>query len=127
MGFGTGGAYVLGFSHLHEQVVDEVRGRTFAALFSLMRIGLLLSMMVALPLAELFDGVIPGLLSEGMRVVPLLGGGLIFFGRAGHPVAGAPHPGGHGPRRPAVRRWRPSPRPSAATGGRWPASSSPRR
>lgn len=80
MGLGTGGAYVLGFSHLHEQVIDEVRGRTFAALFSLMRIGLLLSMMVALPLANLFDGVIPGLLSEGMRVVPLLGGGLIFLG-----------------------------------------------
>jgi len=79
MGFGTGGAYVLGFSHLHEQVVDEVRGRTFAALFSLMRIGLLLSMTVALPLSGLFDGVIPGLLSEGMRVVPILGGGLIFL------------------------------------------------
>jgi dTMP kinase len=79
MGLGTGGAYVLGFSHLHEQVADEVRGRTFAALFSLMRIGLLLSMMAALPLSNLFDGVLPGLLSEGMRVVPLLGGGLIFF------------------------------------------------
>nr|MCU0280585.1 hypothetical protein [Acidimicrobiia bacterium] len=79
MGLGSGGAYVLSFSHLHEQVVDEVRGRTFAALFSLMRIGLLLSMMASLPLAKLFDGVIPGLLSEGLRVVPLLGGGLIFF------------------------------------------------
>jgi len=79
MGLGTGGAYVLSFSHLHEQVVDEVRGRTFAALFSLMRIGLLLSMMVALPLAKLLDGVFPGLLSEGMRVVPLLGGGLMFL------------------------------------------------
>jgi len=80
MGFGTGTAYVLGFSHLHEQVVDEVRGRTFAALFSLMRIGLLLSMTVALPLAKLFDGLIPGLLSEGSRVVLLLGGSIIFFG-----------------------------------------------
>ncbi len=82
MGLGSGGAYVLSFSHLHEQVVDEVRGRTFAALFSLMRIGLLLSMLAALPLAKLFDGVIPGLLSEGLRVVPLLGGGLIFFAGA---------------------------------------------
>ena len=82
MGLGSGGAYVLSFSPLHEQVVDEVRGRTFAALFSLMRIGLLLSMLAALPLAKLFDGVIPGLLSEGLRVVPLLGGGLIFFAGA---------------------------------------------
>jgi hypothetical protein len=80
MGFGTGAAYVLGFSHLHEQVVDEVRGRTFAALFSLMRSGLLLSMTVALPFSNLFDGVIPGLLSEGSRVVLLLGGATIFFG-----------------------------------------------
>jgi dTMP kinase len=79
MGFGTGAAYVLGFSHLHEQVVDEVRGRTFAALFSLMRIGLLLSMLVALPLTRVFNGVLPGLLSEGSRVVLLLGGATIFF------------------------------------------------
>jgi dTMP kinase len=79
MGFGTGGAYVLGFSHLHEQVVDEVRGRAFAALFSLMRIGLLLSMTVALPFSRLFHGLIPGLLSEGSRVVLLLGGLTIFL------------------------------------------------
>ena len=78
MGFGTGAAYVLGFSHLHEQVVDELRGRAFAALFSLMRIGLLLSMTVALPFSKLFDGLIPGLLSEGSRVV-LLAGGLTIF------------------------------------------------
>lgn len=79
MGFGTGAAYVLGFSHLHEQVVDEIRGRAFAALFSLMRIGLLLSMTVALPFARIFDGLIPGLLSEGSRVVLLLGGVTIFL------------------------------------------------
>jgi len=78
MGFGTGAAYVLGFSHLHEQVVDEVRGRAFAALFSLMRIGLLVSMTVALPFSKLFGGLIPGLLSEGSRVVLLLGGLTIF-------------------------------------------------
>jgi len=79
MGFGTGAAYVLGFSHLHEQVVDELRGRAFAALFSLMRIGLLLSMTVALPFSKLFNDLIPGLLSEGSRVVLLLGGSIIFF------------------------------------------------
>jgi dTMP kinase len=77
MGFGSGSAYVLGFAHLQEQAADEVRGRTFAALLSLMRIGLLTSMTVALPLSGLFDGVIPGLLSEGSRVVLLLGGATI--------------------------------------------------
>ncbi|MBP1632788.1 MAG: hypothetical protein H6Q11_1076, partial [Acidobacteria bacterium] len=79
MGLGTGAGYVLGFSHLHEQVVDELRGRAFAALFSLMRIGLLVSMTAALPFSKLFDGVIPGLLSEGSRVVLLLGGLVIFI------------------------------------------------
>ena len=79
MGFGAGSAYVLGFAHLHEQTEDEIRGRTFAALFGLMRLGLLTSMMLTLPAAELFDEKIPGLLSEGFRVV-LLGGGLLMVG-----------------------------------------------
>lgn len=47
MGFGAGGSYVLGFTHLHEQTTDDMRGRTFAALFSLMRVGILVSMIVA--------------------------------------------------------------------------------
>jgi dTMP kinase len=79
MGFGAGAAYVLGFAHLHEQADDEIRGRTFAALFSLMRIGLLTSMMVALPLAEVFDGLLPGLLATGSRVVLLVGGATMLL------------------------------------------------
>ncbi len=78
MGFGAGSSYVLAFAHLHEQVEDEIRGRTFAALFSLMRIGLLTSMMLAFPLSGLFEGMLPGLLSDGSRVVLLLGGVTIF-------------------------------------------------
>jgi dTMP kinase len=78
MGFGAGSAYVLGFSHLHEQVSDELRGRTFAALFSLMRIGLLTSMLIALPLSDIFDDLLPGLLADGSRMV-LLFGGLVTF------------------------------------------------
>ncbi len=78
MGFGAGSAYVLGFAHLHEQVIDEVRGRTFAALFSLMRIGLLTSMTIALPLAGIFDGVLPGMLADGARIVLLTGGGVML-------------------------------------------------
>ena len=80
MGAGAGAAYVLGFAHLHEQVLDEVRGRTFAALFSLMRIGLLTSMTIALPLSGALDGALPGLLAEGSRMVLILGGAVIFFG-----------------------------------------------
>lgn len=74
MGVGAGSAYVLGFAHLHEQTEDELRGRTFAALLSLMRIGLLTAMMVAIPLANLFEGILPGQLSRGSRVVLLVGG-----------------------------------------------------
>ncbi len=79
MGFGAGAAYVLGFAHLHEQTEDEIRGRTFAALFSLMRIGLLTSMALALPAAELFSNKIPGILAEGSRVVLLVGGTLMIL------------------------------------------------
>ena len=78
MGIGAGSAYVLGFAHLHEQTKDELRGRTFAALFSMMRVGLLTSMALALPAAELFDKKIPGILSDGSRVV-LVGGGLLMI------------------------------------------------
>ncbi len=74
MGIGAGAAYVLGFAHLHEQANDEVRGRTFAALFSLLRIGLLTAMMLALPLSSFLDGRLPGLLSSGIRDVLLVGG-----------------------------------------------------
>jgi dTMP kinase len=78
MGIGAGSGYVLGFAHLHEQTKDEVRGRTFAALFSLMRIGLLASMAIALPASELLTEILPGLLSEGSRLVLILGGLLIM-------------------------------------------------
>lgn len=74
MGIGAGAAYVLGFAHLHEQASDEIRGRTFAALFSMLRIGLLTSMMLALPLAGFFNGLLPGILASGTRDVLLLGG-----------------------------------------------------
>ena len=36
-------------------------------------------MMIALPLAELFDDLFPGMLSEGARVVLLLGGSTILL------------------------------------------------
>jgi dTMP kinase len=79
MGLGAGAAYVLGFAHLHEQTEDDLRGRTFAALLSLMRVGLLTAMMVAIPLSNLFEGVLPGLMSSGPRMV-LLTGGITILG-----------------------------------------------
>ncbi len=44
MGFSAGVAYVNGFTYIHERVDDELRGRTFAALFTVARTALLISM-----------------------------------------------------------------------------------
>ena len=79
MGVGAGAAYVMGFSHLHEEVDDDMRGRVFATLFSLMRIGLFVSMAVAVPLqGALGKASMPSwLFSEPSRTVLFLGGAVI--------------------------------------------------
>jgi dTMP kinase len=79
MGLGAGSAYVMGFSHLHEQVEDDLRGRIFATLFSLMRIGLFVSMAVAVPLeGALGKASTPSwLFSDPARTVLFVGGGTI--------------------------------------------------
>lgn len=78
VGLGAGGAYVMGFSALHEQVADEIRGRTFAALFTVVRTALLLSVAVAGAVAAAVDGLLPGLLEDGVRAVLMLGGVIIL-------------------------------------------------
>lgn len=83
MGLGAGAAYVTGFTHLHEQTEDELRGRTFAALFSLMRVGLLLAMAVAAPASELLDGVLPRPFQNATRDILFLGGVIILSAGAG--------------------------------------------
>lgn len=79
MGFGAGAAYVMGLTHLHEQVTDELRGRVFATLFGLMRIGLFVSMAAAPPLKALLSGVGIGRLSNPTRMVIFLGGAVIVL------------------------------------------------
>ncbi len=78
MGFGAGAAYVMGLTHLHEQVADELRGRVFATLFALMRIGLFVSMAAVAPLQLLLRGVGIGGISDPTRLI-LLGGGLVIM------------------------------------------------
>jgi dTMP kinase len=51
----AGSAYVTGFTVLQENVVDELRGRTFATLYSVVRLCLLLSLTVSPLFADLFD------------------------------------------------------------------------
>ena len=83
MGLGAGSAYVTGFTHLHEQTDDALRGRTFAALFSLMRVGLLGSMVVATNA----EGLLKGTVSDPTRML-LLGGGIIVVVSGGALVWG---------------------------------------
>lgn len=73
-GLGTGVAYVTGFTHLHSTVTDEIRGRTFAALFAAARTGLLVSFGLAGVGAAALHDVLPGMMSSGIRAVILLSG-----------------------------------------------------
>jgi dTMP kinase len=74
MGFGAGAAYLMGLTHLHEYVDDELRGRVFATLFALMRIGLFVAMVLAVPLVDVFRRVSIGRLDSPTRIVLFLGG-----------------------------------------------------
>jgi len=55
LGFAAGPIYVLGFTLLHENVDDEIRGRIFSALLVLVRLCMLMALAVAPLLSEVFD------------------------------------------------------------------------
>lgn len=77
-GAGTGFAYVMGFTHLHGVVDDTLRGRTFAALFTLVRSAMMVSFTVAVLAAGALDGLAPAPFDNGIRNVFGLAGALIF-------------------------------------------------
>jgi hypothetical protein len=83
MGFGAGAAYLMGLTHLHEYVDDELRGRVLATLFALMRIGLFIAMALAVPLVDVFRSVDIGRLNDPTRVVLFLGGLTMFVAGLG--------------------------------------------
>jgi dTMP kinase len=66
-GLGTGGTYVLGFTAIHSAVDDDLRGRTFGALFTLGRISVVLVLPVAPLVAVAVEGIMPGELGDGIR------------------------------------------------------------
>jgi hypothetical protein len=70
-GAGSGVAYVSGFTHLHAVVTDDIRGRTFAALYAAARAALLISFALAGLGAAALEGQLPGLLGSGIRAVML--------------------------------------------------------
>ena len=55
LGVGAGSVYVLGFTLLHENVDDELRGRIFSALYTLVRFCVLLAFAVGPFLSGLLD------------------------------------------------------------------------
>ena len=77
-GVGTGFAYVMGFTHLHGVVDDTLRGRTFAALFTLVRTGMLVSFALAVLVASALDGLLPPPFENGIRNVFALAGVLVL-------------------------------------------------
>lgn len=78
VGVGTGAAYVMGFSHIHENVEDEFRGRTFAALIALLRTGLLVSLGVAGVASKFLDDQFASPFNNGTRNVMALGGLIVL-------------------------------------------------
>jgi len=88
----AGTTYVTGFTVLQENVVDELRGRTFATLYTVIRLCLLISLTISPLWADFWDWVTSNLFTNqtidigpylyalpGVRIA-LWGGGLITLG-----------------------------------------------
>jgi dTMP kinase len=77
-GIGAGSSYVMGFTHLHEEVDDEMRGRTFAALYTLARTSLLISIALGGVAAAKLDGLLPAPFDNGIRNALAIGGAIVL-------------------------------------------------
>jgi dTMP kinase len=88
----AGMAYVAGFTVLQENVADELRGRTFAALYTVIRMCLLLALTVSPLFADLFDWISGRIFSgraisvggasyglAGVRIALWFGGAIAIF------------------------------------------------
>ena len=77
LGVCAGAVYVLGFTILHENVDDELRGRVFSALYTLVRFCLLIAIAVGGFLSDgfdwLFDELFDGEVGVGRFVLELPG------------------------------------------------------
>ena len=77
LGVCAGSVYILGFTLLHENVEDELRGRIFSALYTLVRLCLLVAFAVGPFLAELADRLSARWLTD--RRLSLLGDRNVFL------------------------------------------------
>jgi dTMP kinase len=87
MGIFAGGVYVMGFTLVQENVSDEIRGRVFATLYTIVRLCLVIALTVGPFLAVAFDKASPGSVTIGVVTVQLSGvrltlwlGGVIIIG-----------------------------------------------
>jgi dTMP kinase len=87
MGLFAGAVYVIGFTLIQENVSDEIRGRVFATLYTMVRLCLVIALTVAPLLAGRLESVSPGSVHVGGFVVSLPGsrltlwlGGVIIVG-----------------------------------------------
>lgn len=89
MGLFAGSVYVLGFTLLHEHVDNELRGRVFAGLYTLVRLCVLIAFAVGGPLSDLlhrlssalFDGELHvgiTIAIPGVRLTLWLAGGIML-------------------------------------------------
>ena len=109
MGICAGAVYVLGFTILQETVEDELRGRTFATLYTLSRLCMLISLSLAPLVSRVLDDISRALVDgelglagatislPGVRLTLWMGAGIIL-------AAGAL----------ALRAYRSEPRPATA-------------
>jgi dTMP kinase len=108
MGVFAGGVYVMGFTLIQENVSDEIRGRVFATLYTLVRLCLVIALTIGPLLAAGLNGLSPGSVDvggitvqlPGVRLTLWLGGAIIVaagvlahYALRGHEV---PAPEGHG-------------------------------
>jgi dTMP kinase len=68
MGIFAGAVYVLGFTLLHENVDDELRGRVFAGLYTLVRLCVLIAFAVGGPISDLLDGLSSALFDRRLEI-----------------------------------------------------------
>ncbi len=77
LGICAGSVYIVGFTLLHEHVADELRGRIFAALYTLVRLCLLIAFAIGPFLAEAFNSLTRAWLPDQSLQLP--GGGSIYL------------------------------------------------
>ncbi len=89
LGVCAGFVYVLGFTILQIEATDELRGRVFSALYSLVRLCLVLSLVFGALLSDVLEALVPDEVSVGGNSLALPGvrltlwlGGLIIAGAA---------------------------------------------